>query len=67
MELNESMKLTGLWTQAGVMSCAQVIGKTRHEDFLFDCGTFETQTTTANYVFITHGHLDHVGYADKNL
>jgi ribonuclease Z len=30
-------------------------------DLLFDCGTIEERTLTAQHVFITHGHIDHIG------
>lgn len=56
-------KICGAWTQAGFASCIQVKGSSKNDDILFDCGVFERETLTAKFVFITHGHVDHVGAA----
>jgi ribonuclease Z len=36
-------------------------GKHKHCDILFDCGNLDEQVLSARYVFITHGHIDHIG------
>lgn len=56
------LQITGAWTQAGFASCVHVRGS-KHEDILFDCGVCEQETLTARHVFITHGHVDHIGAA----
>lgn len=55
------LKITGAWTKAGIASCVHVQGSQRHENILFDCGFMNSDTTYAKYVFISHGHIDHVG------
>lgn len=43
-------------------SCSvHVKGNQKQCDILFDCGTLEERTLTARHVFITHGHIDHIG------
>jgi hypothetical protein len=56
-----SAQIHRLWSEAGVMSCIQVKGESKYDNFLFDCGLYEQETISANHVFITHGHLDHIG------
>lgn len=51
----------GAWTKAGIASCVHVQGGQRNENILFDCGFMNSDTTYAKYVFISHGHIDHVG------
>jgi ribonuclease BN (tRNA processing enzyme) len=46
--------------QAGFHSCIRVSGG-KNEQILFDCGVFSLESVNANWVFITHGHTDHVG------
>jgi ribonuclease BN (tRNA processing enzyme) len=55
------LRITGAWTKAGIASCIQVQGSSKEENMLFDCGVFEPVTANAKYVFITHGHVDHIG------
>lgn len=55
------LKVSGAWTKAGIASCVRVQGSTKRDDFLFDCGFLNSETILSNYVFISHGHIDHVG------
>ena len=54
------LRIVGAWTQAGFQSCVHVKGS-KNEDFLFDCGVCESETLSAHHVFVTHGHVDHIG------
>ena len=36
-------------------------GLSQAESVLFDCGLLTTEGICCNSVFITHGHIDHVG------
>lgn len=55
------LNVTGAWTKAGIASCVRVQGSNKHDDFLFDCGFLNSETILSKYVFISHGHIDHVG------
>jgi glyoxylase-like metal-dependent hydrolase (beta-lactamase superfamily II) len=55
------LNITGAWTKAGIASCVRVQGATKHDDFLFDCGYFSSDTTHSRVVLVSHGHIDHVG------
>ena len=49
-------------TKAGVGSCIKVGSRHKGSDILLDMGMFnEKLTLSANHVFITHGHIDHIG------
>lgn len=50
-------------TKAGVGSCVRISSfRGRDFDLLFDCGSFdEALTASSNHVFVSHGHIDHVG------
>jgi ribonuclease Z len=52
--------IAGAWTKAGIGSCVQIKGRNK-ENLLFDCGVTEDQTYNADHVFISHGHVDHIG------
>jgi ribonuclease Z len=53
------LRITGAWTKAGVASCVHLEGP--HFKLLFDCGVNDSAITSADHVFISHGHLDHAG------
>jgi ribonuclease Z len=36
-------------------------GKNKQCDLLFDCGNLDDHILSARHVFITHGHIDHIG------
>ena len=36
-------------------------GLSKAESILFDCGLLTTEGLNCNSVFITHGHIDHIG------
>jgi ribonuclease BN (tRNA processing enzyme) len=55
------LQVVGCWTAAGVNSCVHIRGQRRGEDILFDCGLVEPSTFSAASVFISHGHIDHIG------
>lgn len=55
------LRVTGAWTKAGIASCVRVQGTTKQDDFLFDCGFLNSETILSKFVFISHGHIDHVG------
>ena len=55
------LQITGAWTRAGLGSCIRVQGLNKQEDLLFDCGVCEAETIAAGFVFISHGHVDHIG------
>ena len=55
------LNVTGAWTKAGIASCVRVQGSNKQDDFLFDCGFLNSETILSKYVFISHGHIDHVG------
>jgi ribonuclease Z len=53
--------IAGAWTKAGIGSCIHVKGNKNRESILFDCGVVDEQTYAASHVFISHGHVDHIG------
>jgi ribonuclease Z len=55
------IKVTGAWTRAGLGSCVRVEGPNKFDDILFDCGVCEAECVRAGFVFISHGHVDHIG------
>ena len=55
------LQIIGAWTRAGLGSCMRVKGLNNQEDMLFDCGVCEAETIAAGFVFISHGHVDHIG------
>lgn len=55
------IKVSGAWTRAGLGSCVRVEGPNKHDDILFDCGVCEPECLSAGFVFISHGHVDHIG------
>ena len=55
------VRVTGAWTRAGLGSCIRVQGANKQDDLLFDCGVCEPDTISAGFVFISHGHVDHIG------
>lgn len=46
---------------SGIASYVHVQGTAKDDTVLFDCGQLTTQNMLAKYVFITHGHIDHIG------
>ena len=58
---SEGIKVSGAWTRAGLGSCVRVEGPNKHDDILFDCGVCEPECLSAGFVFISHGHCDHIG------
>jgi ribonuclease BN (tRNA processing enzyme) len=49
-------------TQAGLHSSILVESKRNRDKFLLDCGTIiGAEVLGSKYVFITHGHTDHIG------
>jgi ribonuclease Z len=57
------IKIISAWTQAGMGSCVHVKGFSKHEDIIFDIGLCNPSHMSANSVFISHGHIDHIGAA----
>jgi ribonuclease Z len=55
------IRVTGAWTRAGLGSCVRVEGANKGDDILFDCGVCEPECLKAGFVFISHGHMDHIG------
>lgn len=55
------IRVTGAWTRAGLGSCVRVEGPNKFDDILFDCGVCEPECLRAGFVFISHGHVDHIG------
>lgn len=55
------IKVTGAWTRAGLGSCVRVEGPNKLDDILFDCGVCDAECVRAGFVFISHGHVDHIG------
>ena len=55
------IRVSGAWTRAGLGSCVRVEGPNKHDDILFDCGVCEPECLSAGFVFISHGHVDHIG------
>jgi ribonuclease Z len=55
------IKVSGAWTRAGLGSCVRVEGPNKHDDILFDCGVCAPECLSAGFVFISHGHVDHIG------
>lgn len=62
-ETTGGLKVANAWTQAGYKSCVRVTGRGKQEDMLFDCGSVNHECFPSKYIFITHGHLDHIGSA----
>ena len=55
------IRVTGAWTRAGLGSCVRVEGPNKVDDIIFDCGVCEPECLKAGFVFISHGHVDHIG------
>ena len=55
------IRVTGAWTRAGLGSCVRVEGADKLDDIIFDCGVCEPECLKAGFVFISHGHVDHIG------
>ena len=55
------VRVTGAWTRAGLGSCVRVEGAEKLDDIIFDCGVCEPECLKAGFVFISHGHVDHIG------
>ena len=55
------IRVTGAWTRAGLGSCVRVEGPNKFDDILFDCGVCEAECIRAGFVFVSHGHVDHIG------
>ena len=55
------IRVSGAWTRAGFGSCVRVEGSNKLDDILFDCGVCEPECLRAGFVFISHGHVDHIG------
>ncbi len=55
------MNIVGAWTKAGISSCVYIKIPSCKVDLLLDCGICEPQTLSAQFVFISHGHMDHAG------
>eukprot|EP01036_Dinobryon_divergens_P026322 gene26322-34950_t len=56
-----TISVIGAWSKAGIGSSIKVQGLSKAESILFDCGLLTTEGLNCNSVFITHGHIDHVG------
>lgn len=54
------LKVSKIWSKAGFSTCI-FIENGRKTSFLFDCGSFDEATVSASAVFISHGHIDHIG------
>jgi len=50
-----------LWSVAGFATCIHISGEKLSENILFDCGICNRSTVPAKHIFITHGHVDHIG------
>mmetsp|Transcript_2648 Transcript_2648/g.3972 ORF Transcript_2648/g.3972 Transcript_2648/m.3972 type:complete len:299 (+) Transcript_2648:48-944(+) len=63
MSITSSGGLTikSIWSKAGFASSVHVKGIGKQCDLLFDCGIVEELNLSARHVFITHGHVDHIG------
>ena len=42
-------------------TCVHVKGADKHCNILFDCGHLEQDEYSARHVFVSHGHVDHIG------
>jgi ribonuclease Z len=58
---SSGLKIVKSWSVAGVASYVQVKGANKNENILFDCGSIDESTVSAKFVFISHGHTDHIG------
>ncbi len=56
------LRIVGVQAMSGIHSSIHVETQDR-EDILFDCGIMTCESIKAKWVFITHGHVDHVGAA----
>jgi ribonuclease Z len=61
MELPSKLKVIGAWTKAGIESCIHIIGESKKDEILLDCGRYDSATFSAKAVLISHGHIDHAG------
>ena len=61
IESRGGLKITRAWSIAGVASSIMVTGRSKSECLLFDCGFLDEFTIRARHVFISHGHVDHIG------
>jgi ribonuclease BN (tRNA processing enzyme) len=49
------------WSKAGVGTTIHVQGLGKQANMLFDCGHLDEAEFSAKHVFISHGHVDHIG------
>jgi len=42
-----TLRVTGAWTKAGIVSCVRVQGEDKANDILLDCGAIEDGVTSA--------------------
>jgi ribonuclease BN (tRNA processing enzyme) len=59
MKTSAGLKVEFASTQAGLSSC--VLVSSSAGNIMFDCGTAHKETFSAKHIFITHGHIDHIG------
>lgn len=57
---SSGLRVSKIWSKAGFATCILIENDGRN-GFLFDCGRFDESTITASTVFISHGHIDHIG------
>ena len=53
---SSGLRISRVWSMAGIASTVYVKGKEKRESFLFDCGSIDELTQHAENVFVTHGH-----------
>lgn len=55
------LHVKSIWSKAGVGTTVHVQGVGRQASILFDCGHLDETEYSAKHVFISHGHVDHIG------
>eukprot|EP01041_Mallomonas_annulata_P009659 gene9659-20086_t len=59
--MSTGLKVNSVWSKAGFATCIHVQVPGLSGGILFDCGVVEESAVNAKYVFVTHGHIDHIG------
>jgi len=55
------LHVKSIWSKAGVGTTVHVQGVGKQASILFDCGHLDETEYSAKHVFISHGHVDHIG------
>ena len=58
---NSGISVKSIWSKAGFATCVHVTFEGISDSVLFDCGVCESSAVSARHIFVSHGHVDHIG------